>query len=118
MTAIIHENSQLLRFLNWAQGNDFDGFTFGRRIFLLGEAKDDPELVDHERIHVHQYEEVGMVKFPLIYFYDYLKNRWNGMDDHDAYTNTRAEKEAYKYQDSYKRYMRRRQPKAWLHDNI
>lgn len=113
MVTII-ENSKILSLLNRLQGNDFDGMTLGSHIHLRGKAVDDVVLVNHEMIHTHQFKEVGFIKFIVTYYIDYIKNRWMGMSELDSYLNTRAEIEAYEYENSYTRYMRRRVPYEWL----
>lgn len=118
MTAKIFENSMLLKALNWVHGDAIDGLTIGPFIFLAGDEKNDPVLVNHERIHTLQYRESYYIGFLLVYVYDYLANRYNGMSDHHAYMNTRAEKEAYKYEDCYECYMKRRITGAWLHYDV
>jgi hypothetical protein len=66
----------------------------------LGPGKYDPHsragigLIGHETAHVGQYAEYGDLGFLLRYGSDYLKNRLQGMDEHEAYENIPFEKEA------------------------
>ena len=91
--AVIIENSRLIKLLNTLLPTEVIALTFGPVIIFEGQS--DPITVNHESIHCQQYMETLYIGFLLIYMYDYLKNRWNGMNATDAYENIRAEKEAY-----------------------
>lgn len=69
---------------------------------------------NHERIHWEQMKETVVIGFLLIYLYDYLYNRYAlRMEGTKAYRNTRAEIEAYGYQEK-KDYLVGRKRLAWL----
>jgi hypothetical protein len=52
-------------------------------------------LVNHEKIHLAQQLELGIIFFYLIYFGEYLFYRIKGLNKHLAYQSISFEKEAY-----------------------
>lgn len=58
---------------------------------LLGNVS----LMRHERIHLRQQAELAVIPFYIIYVYDYLMGRINGLDHDAAYRNIRFEREAF-----------------------
>jgi hypothetical protein len=77
------------------------------------EADSDEVTVNHEKIHCQQYMETLYLGFLLIYIYDYIRNRCNGMNSTDAYENIRAEKEAYQNEHNND-YLKSRKRFSWL----
>lgn len=70
------------------------GVTIGTTIYY---AMSNPpsSLRKHEETHVQQYEEYGVIGYLWIYFRDYIKNRFSGMDRDTAYRNIPFEIEAF-----------------------
>ena len=69
----------------------------------------------HETIHFQQFLETLFIPFVLIYFYDYIRNRFKFNDARGAYRNIRAEKEAY-LNAGDPDYLSRRKRYKWLLD--
>jgi len=76
-----------------------DAITFGN-IILYGMPEDKvwSVLRKHEMVHVEQYAKYGVVRFLIIYIYEYLVGRLKGLDDKQAYRNIGFEKEAFEKQ--------------------
>ena len=72
------------------------GITLWPFIFLKHEyLKRDPELMNHERIHLRQQMELLIIPFFVLYLMEWLlKYMWYG-NPHIAYYNISFEKEAY-----------------------
>jgi len=91
----IVKKSRLLKlFPSWV-----GAFTFNQTIYLRGSDK--PRLlISHEYIHTQQYKKEGVLKFLIVYFYEYLLNLWRyNFNTKEAYINISFEKEAYANQD-------------------
>ncbi|CCH52050.1 hypothetical protein BN8_01023 [Fibrisoma limi BUZ 3] len=54
-----------------------------------------PTLLNHERIHLRQQLELGIVPFYLWYGIEYLIRRWQYRDHYTAYRNISFEREAF-----------------------
>ncbi|MBW3671983.1 MAG: DUF4157 domain-containing protein [Acidobacteria bacterium] len=52
-------------------------------------------LLEHELIHVAQYERDGTIPFLLRYLAEYLRGRWMGMTHYQAYRAVSYEREAW-----------------------
>lgn len=52
-------------------------------------------LLEHELIHVAQYERDGTIPFLLRYLSEYLLGRWAGMSHYEAYRAVSYESEAW-----------------------
>jgi hypothetical protein len=109
---MIVENSRVLAMCNRVVGVEMEAVTLGPVILFEGKAEDEV-LVRHECIHAEQYKDLGYIGFPFVYVYDYIRNRMRGMSSHDAYTATRAEKEAYNHE-SDRSYLEQRKRWRWL----
>ena len=70
-----------------------NAITLGRHIFYA-EQKVSDRLRKHEEEHVLQYLEDGIIPFLICYFYEYIKNRSQGMSHYKAYKNISYEVEA------------------------
>ena len=65
-------------------------------IFLNAKSlASDTKLVNHERIHLRQQLETGVILFYLWYLTDYLYFRLRGNSHYNAYRLIRFEKEAF-----------------------
>jgi len=75
--------------------------TLGRRIYVAsgieGEALE--RLLRHERVHVVQMQQAGIVRFLWRYAIEYVRNRARGMNAHDAYRMISFEAEAFAAED-------------------
>ncbi|MFC5410043.1 hypothetical protein ACFPMF_12035 [Larkinella bovis] len=64
--------------------------------FVLVRTKQpDAVLLHHERIHLRQQLELGIVPFYLWYLLEYLLRRWQYGDHYTAYRNISFEREAF-----------------------
>ncbi|MBK7360303.1 MAG: hypothetical protein IPI45_00505 [Saprospiraceae bacterium] len=104
-------NKYILRILT---GEFASAITLWPFIFLREQryAKD-PILINHEKIHLKQQLETLIVFFYLIYGYEYLRNRFRGMDSRRAYFLIRFEQEAYQFEKDLL-YLSKRKMFAWL----
>lgn len=69
--------------------------TLGRRIWVSERACDDLDIIlRHERVHVRQMAEHGLLPFLWKYVRDYLRNRRRGMTHDEAYLAIPFELEA------------------------
>ena len=72
-----------------------NGVTLNQHVFYTeGKSEASDRLRRHEKEHTKQYKRDGIAKFLLRYFYEYLKNRLQGMDHGKAYLNISYEIEA------------------------
>ncbi|MDT7828194.1 hypothetical protein RQM65_05920 [Pricia sp. S334] len=60
-----------------------------------GALKDDMVLINHERIHLKQQQELLLVFFYLFYFSEWLMRTLFYLDSYKAYQNISFEREAY-----------------------
>ncbi len=86
----------LLRRL-WRKG--IAATTLGRWVFVDPEVlRREPrvvgKLIIHELVHVRQFSQLGPARFFLRYFSDYLRARFRGLDDREAYLQIGLEVEA------------------------
>lgn len=82
--------------------------------FILHKEASPPEsLWRHERIHLRQQVEMGVVPFYLWYLAEYELYRLKGLPHDAAYRALLHEREAYAH-DAEEGYLERRRPYAWL----
>jgi len=62
-------------------------------IFYIGYPE--KQIRAHEYVHIKQIQSIGWFKFYITYLGYYVKNRFNGMNSHESYTNIPYEIEAY-----------------------
>jgi len=68
--------------------------TIGPVVSIRRRSSDDPHLLDHEREHVRQYRELGLIGFGVVYLADYLGQRLRGWPHWPAYRRIGLEVEA------------------------
>ena len=74
-----------------------DGITLNETIyFAIPEREVSIRLKKHEREHVKQYQESGVVCFLSKYLWEYIKNRIKGLNHYEAYYNISYEIKARK----------------------
>ena len=71
------------------------GITLGRLMIVRRSAAHNDRLIRHERVHVRQWAEKGIVRFGLGYIASYLRWRLRGYPHIGAYRRIPAEVEAY-----------------------
>ena len=62
---------------------------------LVRQAKPDAFLLNHERIHLRQQLELGIIPFYIWYAVEYLIRRWQYKNHYKAYRNISFEREAF-----------------------
>lgn len=62
---------------------------------LVRQANPGIFLLNHERIHLRQQLELGLLVFYIWYLVEYLIRRWQYKDHDTAYRNISFEREAY-----------------------
>ncbi|PRY31094.1 hypothetical protein CLV58_12357 [Spirosoma oryzae] len=62
---------------------------------LVRQPNPGPILVNHERIHLRQQAELGVLPFYLWYLTEYLIRRIQYRDHYEAYRNISFEREAF-----------------------
>ena len=70
------------------------GMTLGHTILVRREHAGDGALLDHEMVHVRQWEELGVPRFLWRYLSAYLRGRLGGLSHDDAYRAIPLEAEA------------------------
>jgi hypothetical protein len=108
MKPIIVENSKIPALLSLVI--DIGAITLWPFVFVRGSA--DERLIRHESIHIAQYNELFVVGFLVLYFYDWVKGLIKYKDKEEAYFRIRFEQEAYMY-DSVDGYLENREKYEW-----
>ncbi|GAB3571525.1 hypothetical protein GCM10027578_29940 [Spirosoma luteolum] len=62
---------------------------------LVRQPNPGPVLVNHERIHLRQQAEMGIIPFYLWYLIEYVVRRFQFRDHYEAYRNISFEREAF-----------------------
>ena len=65
-----------------------------RRDVLGGDVSRLSNLIEHELVHVRQWQQLGTIRFLRQYVRDYLRGRRQGFDHTQAYLAISLEKEA------------------------
>lgn len=68
--------------------------TFGRFVLIREGHIQDLSLLSHELVHVHQWRELGVIRFLWRYLVPYLAGRFRGMGHWEAYELVPLEIEA------------------------
>ncbi|MBC9797917.1 hypothetical protein [Sinomicrobium weinanense] len=90
------------------------GLTLWPVIFLkTPELKNDPVLLNHERIHLRQQLELLILPFYLIYGVEWLVGLVKYRNAYTAYKNISFEREAYANEDNHN-YLKTRPPWRFL----
>ncbi len=70
------------------------GMTLRHTILVRREHAGDEALLEHELVHVRQWEELGVPRFLWRYLSSYCRGRLCGLSHHDAYLAIPLEVEA------------------------
>lgn len=62
---------------------------------FFADKNPDQYIVNHEFIHVHQIKRLGIMKFYILYLYEYLQLRMKKKTHFEAYMEISFEREAY-----------------------
>jgi hypothetical protein len=82
-------------------------------LFKKAGLKNNPVLVNHEKIHFRQQLELLILPFYVLYLLHYIVNLIRYKNHDRAYFQISFEKEAYA-NDQDMNYLKRRRPYAWL----
>lgn len=82
-------------------------------LFKRAAYKNDPVLVNHEKIHLQQQLELLILPFYLLYFFHYLFNLAKYKNHQQAYFNIAFEREAYQNECNLS-YLKYRKTFAWI----
>jgi hypothetical protein len=83
-------------------------------LFKSSALKSDALIINHEKIHFKQQQELLIFPFYLLYLLHYLINRLKYRNHHEAYLNICFEREAYA-NDRDLEYLSKRKLYAWVH---
>lgn len=72
----------------------------------------DPVLVNHEKIHLRQQQELLVLPFYVLYLAEYGRGRLKGLSHHEAYRQISFEREAFAHERDMK-YLENRKRKAY-----
>ncbi|GAA4408310.1 hypothetical protein GCM10023187_29990 [Nibrella viscosa] len=64
-------------------------------LVLVRRPNPNPVLINHERVHLRQQLELGILPFYIWYLVEYLIRRWQYRDHYTAYRNISFEREAF-----------------------
>ena len=80
--------------------------------FVISRNKLNPQLLNHESIHIKQQQELLIVGFYILYVLYWLKGLWQYRDTRIAYYSIPFEQEAYECEDDFE-YLKNRKKFAW-----
>jgi hypothetical protein len=83
-------------------------------LFKSKSLKSDDLIINHEKIHFKQQQELLILPFYILYLLQYLVNRLKYKNHQQAYLNICFEQEAYT-NDRNMDYLHGRKPYAWIH---
>lgn len=82
-------------------------------LFKSGALKKDALIINHEKIHFKQQQELLILPFYILYLLHYLLNRLKYKNHDQAYQQICFELEAYSH-DLDLDYLQKRKPYAWV----
>jgi len=109
MRPIIVRNSRVPKLFSWFF--PVAAITLWPFIFII-DGWDNERLVNHETIHIKQYNELLVLGFVLLYIYDWMVGLVKYKSFYVAYHFIRFEQEARKFEDD-PTYLTKRTPYAW-----
>ncbi len=90
-TPIIIRNSKIPKALSFVI--DIYAITIWPFVFIRDGGNE--LTINHESIHIKQQQELFVLPFYLLYFWEWLRGRMKGLDGREAYLKISFEKEAY-----------------------
>ncbi len=109
MRPVVVRNSRIPKLVSWFF--PVAGITLWPFIFIR-EGCDTPRLINHESIHIKQYNELFVVGFLVLYIYDWIHGLIKYLSPYKAYRQIRLEQEAYMF-DQDADYQHSRAAFAW-----
>lgn len=110
-SAIFIENSAVPRILSALAPIDIHAITIGPFVFCRKEISETTK--NHENIHWQQYLDLGIILFPILYYFYYAKYFFLTGDKKAAYYLIPFEREAYANQEDLN-YWKNRKRFSWL----
>lgn len=108
MKPIIVQNSKIPRYLSvFIEINAITLFPF-----IISRDTMSKTTINHESIHIEQQRELWLIPFYVLYLFYWIKGKFKGMSNHEAYFNIPFEKEAYGNHYN-KDYLKTREKHAW-----
>jgi len=80
--------------------------------FVFIKDKGNVITLNHEKIHLEQQRELWVIGFYLLYVYYWIKGKFKGLSNSEAYMKIPFEREAYTKQYDLK-YLDKRERNAW-----
>ena len=112
MIHIVIKNAKFLKFAGYLFNMHLNGLTLWPFIIIKDKTVG-YHVINHEKIHIAQCEELLVVGFYILFGIEYLINLCKYKDRFMAYREILFEKEAYDHMYD-KDYLRRRKFFAWL----
>ena len=109
----LFENSKVITYFNKIFRSNVVGMTVFFLIFLKGEKDDNLIILNHEKIHIKQFQETFYIGFYLISTFDFLIKYCKYKNINGAYKNLMFEREAYEHMNDLD-YLKKRKRFAWL----
>ena len=106
---VIIRNSRVPKILSWFI--DAYAITLWPFVFIRDEGND--RTINHETIHIKQYNELLVIGFYFVYLYDWIHGLIKYRDSQVAYYRIRMEQEAYE-NDKNIHYLNERKRFSWL----
>jgi len=110
-SAVFIENSAVPRILSAFAPIDISAITIGPFVFSRNEISEVTK--SHENIHWQQYLDLGILLFPILYYFYYFKYFLLTRDKKAAYYLIPFEREAYANQENLD-YWKNRKRFSWL----
>ncbi|MFD0798680.1 hypothetical protein ACFQZJ_14500 [Maribacter chungangensis] len=93
---------------------NYVGLSLWPFIFLKSDAfKEDMVLINHEKIHLRQQQELLIIPFYILYLTEWLLRAVWYMDSYRGYQNISFEREAY-HNESRSDYLSKRKPYSFI----
>ena len=108
MKPIIIENSSIPKLLSFVI--EVNAIALWPFVFVRGDINKKTKV--HESIHIAQYNELIVIGFLVLYFYDWVIGLIKYRDKEKAYYNIRFEQEAYMYE-AVEDYLENRSKYEW-----
>ena len=80
--------------------------------FVISRHRFNEQVLNHEKIHIRQQQELLLVGFYLLYIYYWLKGMWTYHDSYIAYHSIPFEQEAYEHENNME-YLQSRKWCSW-----
>ena len=111
MVHVVVKNKLILKIIGKVFNMETTAVTLWPFILCTNPMED--TVLNHELIHIKQYEELGIIGFYIIFPINFLINLIRYRDRFVAYQNVKFEREAFKYMDNLD-YLKTRKFYSWV----